>query len=147
MGQEVVGERKGQILRRRGESGIHLEIAFWARNYRVKTGMFPFLDREIEAQRLQRVAEFVGIGRFRGKTEKRAASWSVNGRVRRILAPFNEKRQKARGRIRERHNLPFQKLPVRAFARTWCRPLEHDSGGVELFCERRKTAGVSGPAN
>src|SRR3981189_3462702 len=107
MGQEVVGEPKGQSLWRRGESGIHIEFAFWPGNYRVKTGLCPLLNREAEVQPPQCGGEFFGIGRFRGKTEKRATFRGIHGRMGGTLAPFNEKRQEARVSIGERYRLPF----------------------------------------
>src|SRR5258708_37306710 len=72
MGQEVVGERKGQSLRRRGESRMHIEFAFWPGNYRVKTGLFALLDRETEVQRLQCGGGVLRIGPFARKNGKPA---------------------------------------------------------------------------
>src|SRR6267378_1763718 len=147
MGQEVVGERKGQSLWRRGESRIHIEFAFWPGNYRVKTGLFPLLNRETEVQRLQCGGEFFGIGRFRSKTEKRAPFRGIHRRMGGTLAPLNEKRQEARVSIGERHRLPFQELSVRALARAWRWPFELDFRGTKLFSKRGDAAGMSGPAN
>src|SRR5689334_5911782 len=41
------------IFLRGGESGVDVEIAFWPRNYGVKSGSFGFLDRQVEVQLLE----------------------------------------------------------------------------------------------
>src|SRR5712664_2085639 len=115
MGQEAVGERKGQGFRCPGESGIDLEIAFWPGNYGVKTRLLPFSNRQIKAKSFQLGGEFFGVGGFRRKVDERAAFWGVNGRVNGILSPLDEEGQEASVRIRERQRLPLQESPVRSF--------------------------------
>src|SRR6202041_3384157 len=95
MGQEAVGERKGQRSRCRGESGINVETAFWPRDYGVETSLLPFPNGQIQAERLQCGGEFVGIGSFRGKAEQGAAFRRILRRVNGIRAPLNEERQEA----------------------------------------------------
>ena len=112
MGQEGVGERKGQRLRRRSESGIHIEFAFWPGNCRAKTGSFRFLNRQIEIQGLELADKSFGVRSFCCKTYERAAFGGVNGWVNGVLPPLNEKWQETCGGIRERHNLPLQKFSI-----------------------------------
>src|ERR1700741_2193779 len=107
-GKRWLGSGRGQRFRRRSESGIHIEFAFWPGNYRVKTGSFRFLNRQTEVQRLELGDTSFGVPSFCCKSYKRPAFGGVNGWVTGPLPPFNEKWQETCGGIRERHNLPLQ---------------------------------------
>src|SRR6266853_1210941 len=146
-GPERLKKRNERHRNRNEGSSAELDVAFRSADEGVKAGFVAALNREVEADTLERRGEFLGTGAQDFKIIQLATCGSVFRRVDRIGTPFDEKGEKAAAVVREIDGFPVEYAAIGKFSGAVVRAGEGNLIFAELFDDGGDVRGMDGPAD